>query len=243
MPGVLFEGEHCLVIDKPAGVPTVPDRAGVAGIHGLLSRLRPHADLRIAHRLDRDTSGCLVLAKGREGARHLDAEFRAGRVQKEYLALVHGVPIAERTEVELCLGPDPRRPGKVIAAPQPRRGFRAARTEILCQRRFADLALVRLWPRTGRGHQLRVHCSAVGHPIVGDADYGGGPLLLSALKRRYKQRVGVAERPLLERMFLHAERIRFTDRDGTEVDVQAPLPRELRVALDRLERFAAGRGS
>ncbi len=240
LPAVVFENEHLLVIDKPASVPTVPDRAGQGGIHGLLPELRPGADLRIAHRLDRDTSGLLLLAKGIEAARFLDAAFRSGAVEKEYLALVHGVPVADAWTIDLFLGPDPRRPGKVVAAESARKGFRAARTEAAVERRFEGFTLLRLRPRTGRGHQLRVHLSTQGLPIVGDGDYGGEPLLLSRLKR-YKRRQGVAERPVLERMFLHAARLRLRDPAGADLDLEAPLPADLRLCLDKLERFGAGR--
>jgi 23S rRNA-/tRNA-specific pseudouridylate synthase len=98
-----------------------------------------------------------------------------------------------------------------------------------------------LRPTTGRTHQLRVHLQSVGHAIVADRDYGGEPLLLSRLKPGYKLRPGVVERPLVERMFLHAERLAFRDLDGREVVVETPLPDELAVALRQLENFATRR--
>lgn len=234
---VLAETEHVLVVAKPAGVPTVPDRSGrQPGVHGRLQALRPAADLRIVHRLDRDTSGCLLLAKGLEAARHFDAEFRAGRVAKTYVALVVGVPAPAVRRIDAWLGPDRRRPGKVVAAAGPRPGFRAAGTEVVLRRRFRRFALLELRPATGRGHQLRVHLQSIGHPIVGDRDYGGEPLLLSQLKARYKRRPGVDEQPLVRRLFLHAERVQFTDVDGAQLDVEAPLPADLAIALRQLEK-------
>jgi RluA family pseudouridine synthase len=240
VPTVLHESATALVIDKPAGLPTVPDRSGkITGIHGLLAELRPGADLRIVHRLDRDTSGCLLIAKGLGAARHFDAAFCAGEVHKRYCALVHGVPFRPEFKVEAWLGPDPRRPGKVVTGPAGRRGFRAATTAVTLRRPFLRHALLELRPATGRGHQLRVHLAAAGHPIVGDADYGGQPLLLSQLKRGYKPRLGFAERPLVARTFLHAEQLTVRDVDGSEVAVTAPMPEDLTTALARLERFAA----
>ena len=100
--------------------------------------------------------------------------------------------------------------------------------------RFVSHTLVELEPETGRSHQLRVHLQAIGHPIAGDEDYGGEPLLLSRWKRRYKLRTGVVERPLLERMFLHAERLAFVDLDGTAVEVEAPMPDDLQKALRKV---------
>jgi 23S rRNA pseudouridine955/2504/2580 synthase/23S rRNA pseudouridine1911/1915/1917 synthase len=236
-PEVLFESESALVIDKTAGLPTVPDRSGrERSVHGLLPELRPGADLRIVHRLDRDTSGCLLLAKGVEAARHFDLAFREARVHKTYVALVHGASARAEFAIDAWLGPDRRRPGRVVAAARRRPGFRAAHTDVRCRETFTDFALFELRPATGRGHQLRVHLQSAGHPIVGDAAYGGEPLLLSRLKPGYKQRRGVAERPLLARMFLHAERLEFTDVDGKAVAVEAPLPQDLSVALNQLQR-------
>ncbi len=236
LPAVLHESPTVLVIDKPAGLPTVPDRSGRAtGIHGLLPQLRPGRDLRIVHRLDRDTSGCLLLGCGADAARHFDAQFRAGAVRKTYVALVEGVPVADQFAIDAWLGPDPRRPGKVVASATAGPGRRAAHTAVTVRRRFRRHALLGLQPTTGRGHQLRVHLASLGHPIVHDADYGGGGLLLSMLKSDYKLRRGVEERPLLRRMFLHAERVEFVDVDGAGVDVRAPLPRDLALALQKLE--------
>lgn len=235
LPGILFESDSALVIAKAPGMPTVPDRSGAdAGVHGMLAALRPGADLRIVHRLDRDTSGCLLLAKGLAAARHFDAAFREGRVQKTYLALVHGVPAREAFTIDAWLGPDRRRPGKVLAADRALPGFRSARTDVRVQRAFGRHALLELQPATGRGHQLRVHLQSVGHPIVGDRDYGGEPLLLSALKPGYKRRVGVVERPLAPRLFLHAAALRFADLDGADVAAASPLPDDLLPALHQL---------
>lgn len=238
---VLFESASALVIDKPPGTPTVPDRAGDGGVHGLLDELRPGADLRIVHRLDRDTSGCLVLGKGLAAARHFDEQFREGLVDKTYVAVVDGVPVADRFAIDAWLGPDRRRPGKVVAADAPARGFRDAHTAVVVRVRFAAHALVELRPATGRGHQLRVHLASIGHPITGDRDYGGEPLLLSRLKADYKIRRGTTERPLLDRSFLHASKVAFTDVGGARVEVTAPLPRDLDTALHKLESFDEGR--
>lgn len=242
LPEVLLETASALVVAKPAGVPTVPDRFVklADSVHSLLPELRPDQDLRIVHRLDRDTSGCLLLAKGLAAAQHFDRQLRAGAMHKEYLALVSG-QLPGPLRIELLLGPDHARPGKVVAREEPKKGFREACTDLEVERTFARFCLVRLWPRTGRGHQLRVHLQAIGHPIVGDTDYGGEELLLSQLKKRYKQRCGQAERPLLQRMFLHAERLSFVDLDGAEQQVMAPMPPELQQALTKLERFAGPR--
>lgn len=233
---VLFESAALLVIHKPPGLPTVPDRSGQgASVHSRLAELRPDADLRIVHRLDRDTSGCLVLAKGLDAARHCDRWFAEGLVHKRYVALVQGVPPATEFVVDTPLGPDPRRPGKVVPGSLGQREFREAVTAVKVREAFTRHALLELRPATGRSHQLRVHLMSIGHPIVGDRDYGGEPLLLSQLKSRYKLRIGTTERPLLDRLFLHAEAITLDDLDGRPVAVECPLPSDLATALRKLE--------
>ncbi len=242
LPAVLFESESALVVAKPAGVPTVPDRSGAdRGLHGMLEALRPGADLRIVHRLDRDTSGCLLLAKGLGAARHFDTQFAERLVEKVYVAVVHGVPARSEFTIDAWLGPDRRRPGKVVASATEQTGFRAAQTLVRVRQAFAAHALLELRPATGRGHQLRVHLQSVGHPIAGDRDYGGEPLLLSRIKPGYKLRVGVDERPLAPRMFLHAERLAFRDLDGTPVEVTTPLPDDLAPALRQLDHHDEAR--
>jgi RluA family pseudouridine synthase len=250
LPRVLASGDGWLVLDKPAGLLTVPDRAGREdSVHSQLPRLRPDADLRpdlrpdlrIVHRLDRDTSGCLLVADGLAAARHFDLEFRAGRVHKQYLALVHGALATPRRTIELPLAPDPRRPGCVRVARRGERGARDARTEVEVEAEHGAFALVRLSPATGRSHQLRAHLAAIGHPIVGDADYGGRPLLLSELKRGYKLRPGRRERAVLERTFLHAALLEFAGPDGAEVAVRSPLPADLAAALARVARVTTAR--
>jgi RluA family pseudouridine synthase len=234
MPAVVWESVSALVIAKPAGLVTVPDRSGKeGGVHGLLDELRPGADLRIVHRLDRDTSGCLLLGKGLTAAQHFDRQFTDALVRKTYVAVVQGQP-ADEFVVDAFLGPDRRRPGKVVASARELPGFRPAHTSGRVRERFGQHALVELRPTTGRSHQLRVHLQSIGCPIVGDRDYGGEELLLSRLKPGYKLRKGVPERPLLARMFLHAERLSFRDLDGAAVDVECPLPEDLAVALRQL---------
>ncbi len=241
-PVVLFEDAALLVINKPAGLHTVPDRAGAhENLWSRLQELRPGADLRIVHRLDAGTSGCLALAKGVVVARAMDALFRGGRVHKEYLALVDGV-VAHDFESRAALGPDRRRPGLVAVAAAGAKGARAAHTDVAVEERYSRQSLVRVVPRTGRSHQIRVHLSAAGHPIVGDPDYGGsGTLLLSEVKRGYKLRPGTRERPLLARIFLHAAVLELPSPTGGQARARSPLPRDLEAVLQKLRRFGRGR--
>lgn len=243
---VLFEDAAVLVINKPSGLPTVPDRGGKnLGVWGRLSELRPDEDLRVAHRLDLGTSGCLILTKGLEAARALDLAFRNHEVAKTYLALACGEPTRAEFEVDRPLGPDRRRPGRVAVVARDSKGSREAFTRVAVAERFRGFALLEVFPRTGRSHQIRVHLAHRGHSIVGDPEYGDRrELLLSDVKRGYKARRGARERPLLRRPFLHAAAVEFTSpHDGARVRAECPLPAELELVLDKLRRFAPARRS
>ena len=242
---VLFEDARALVVDKPAGEPTIPDRGGkYQGVYGRLCAARADQDLRVVHRLDQHTSGCLMFAKDLETAREIDAAFRAGAVHKEYAALVEGVVRSSRIEIAKHLGPDPARPGKITVVREGARGARAAHTVAEVAERFRDHTLLRVKPTTGRSHQIRVHLRHRGYPIVADRDYGRRrALLLSEIKSDYKQRRGSVERPLLDRMFLHAAAVELTLADGSRIEARAPLPRDLQLVLDKLRRFSARGGA
>ena len=241
---ILAEIDCALVVDKPAGMPSVPDRSGKeAGVHGQLAALRPDDDLRIAHRLDRDTSGCLILAKGLEGARALDAAFRAGEVHKRYVALVEGEVGGDELEIDESLGPDPKRPGRVRIVPAGSKRSRPARTGVRVVERFRRFTLVECRPYTGRSHQLRVHLQGIGHPIVADPWYGRREeLRLSDFKPRYKARPGRRESALVTRTCLHAAAVEWTAPSGAELAATAPLPEDLASTLAKLRKFAEREG-
>jgi len=240
-PEVIHEEPGLLVVNKPAGIPTIPDRAGkYEGVLGMIREQRPDEDLRVVHRLDRDTSGCLLLARDLDAARSLDIAFRGGQIEKTYLALVEGAERRERFEINKALGPDLHRPGKIRVVAPDSRGARAAHTVVEVAERFVRHTLLRVFPRTGRSHQIRVHLRQVGCPIVADRDYGSGPeFFLSEIKHNYKIRQGIREKPLLTRMFLHAHKIVVPAMAGGEpVSVESPLPSDLELVLAKLRHFS-----
>ena len=249
---VLHESEHILVVEKPAGVAAEPERwerdaASVAG--GLLQlsldrsegeeglEFRP----RLLHRLDKDTSGVLLAAKTIECERSLRDAFARGdgTIKKTYLAIIEGEYPLEDDEVdliELPIGPDQRRIGKMLVDD---RG-KEARTEVRVRERFSGFTLVECRPLTGRTHQLRVHLSATGFPLVVDPAYGRrSELLLSEFKHSYREKRGHPERPLLDRLALHAEAIEFPC-DPSEPErrerVEAPVPKDLARVLKQLAK-------
>jgi len=216
LPGVrvAWQDEHLLVVDKPAGVVVHPG-AGTAAT--LAEALREHgaeggpADRAgIVHRLDRDTSGLIVVARSEEAHRRLQGLVRRRRVEREYLALVRGRPRSWRGRIEAPIGRDRRDPTRQsldTGAPRP------AVTHFAVEELLGEHALLRVRLETGRTHQIRVHLAAIDLPVVGDALYGVPGLGLG-------------------RQFLHACRLAFPHPfSGDPVEVESPLPPELEAAL------------
>jgi RluA family pseudouridine synthase len=247
---VLFEDEHLLAVDKPAGLLTSPDRYDPqrpnlmkllhAGVERgtAWAKQRKLTYLMNAHRLDFETSGILLLAKDKPTLVALANLFGTEKPAKTYTALVHGNPVKVSFEVDAKLAPHPTKPGLVRV--DEKNGKRSL-TKFELVEKFKDYSLLKCRPLTGRTHQIRVHLRQAGLPIVGDALYGGGPLLLSRLKSGYRLKPGREERPLIGRVALHAERLSFPNpAGGAEVGIEAPWPNDLSVAVKYLRRYAPG---
>lgn len=237
---VLLEDEDFLVIDKPAGLPVhATARYYFNTLTRVLAEKWPGAGLQIAHRLDKETSGCLVVAKGKQAASKLKGAFEARKVEKRYLALVTGVPEWGDKLVDLPLAiaevahdADPSRP-KLRIRMAPNEGGLHAVTRFEVVSRHAGCALVACKPVTGRQHQIRAHLAAIGFPIVGDKLYGHGD---EAFVRVCDAGVVPHEELVREfgmaRQALHASWIRFPHpRGGRFVEVEAPLPEDFREYL------------
>lgn len=230
---ILLETDDLLAVNKPAGLLAVPDRWDKTkpNLFSLLQAARPGPYLANVHRLDRNTTGVFLLVKNREAFRALVRQFRERQTRKVYRALVHGD--ATECTIDLPIGSDHRRPG--YSRIDQKHG-KPARSTVHVSESFYGYALLEVEIETGRLHQVRVHLQAVGHPLVGDADYGGAPLLLSQLKHRYKAKEDEEERPLLARPALHAGSVTLRE---PPVTITAPLPKDFGVALKYLRKFAA----
>jgi 23S rRNA pseudouridine955/2504/2580 synthase len=214
---VLYEDKGLLVVDKPTGV-AVHGGSGIShGIVELLRHSRPDLkDLSLVHRLDRETSGCLVLAKRRSALRVLHEKFRDGIVEKNYLALAIGDWQLGEQLIDEPLLVTNRKGGErhVVVSAQ----GKPAQTRIRLSRRYGDYSLLQCSPLTGRTHQIRVHALAAGFPLAGDERYG------DADENDKLKKLG------LPRLFLHAQSIAFPDANGNDMHFTAPL-------ADDLERF------
>ncbi len=251
VPEVLYADEACLVVDKPAGVPVIPER--FREVETLRDLVQGGEGLRIVHRLDRGTSGCLLLARNLEAQRSLTRQFRERGIEKVYWALVRGrFPRGRTMDVAHAIGPDLRRRGKMRVVPEeeiekhPGRPHKRAFTSLEGKEQFRGYALVEARPRTGRTHQVRVHLASLGLPLVGDRLYAPGVergLFLSEFKPGYRPKPGREEAPLLGRLALHALELRFrSPATGEMVTARAPVPRDFERALARLRHFAAPGG-
>jgi len=218
---VLFEDKRLLVIDKPTGV-AVHGGSGIShGVIELLRAARPDLrDLSLVHRLDRETSGCLVVAKKRSALRALHEKFREGIVEKNYLALVLGDWQLGEQLIDKPLLVTNRKGGErhVVVSPD----GKPAQTRVRLSRTYREFSLVQCSPLTGRTHQIRVHLQSVGFPIAGDGRYGDADA-----NRRLKA-LG------LPRLFLHAQSISFPDEHGNEQHFTAPLSDDLNRFLAKL---------
>jgi 23S rRNA pseudouridine1911/1915/1917 synthase len=221
---VVYEDDHILVVDKPSGV-VVHAGAGVRGgtmVDALLAggrALAPRAGADrpgIVHRLDRDVSGLLVVAKTDQAHQALVEAMQARAIDRRYLALVHGVPDADRGKIDAPVGRSPKHRTRMAVTPD----GRPAVTWFEVRERLDDLALLAVRLETGRTHQIRTHLASIGHPIVGDAAYGRDPARARALG--------------LRRPFLHAYRLAFAHPvSGENVTIESELPLDLTTALER----------
>jgi len=223
---IAYEDQHLLVVDKGPGLVVHPARGHhEATLSQLLGESAAGGDPEragIVHRLDRDTSGLLIVARSEEAHRLLQEALSKRLIEREYLALVQGRPPARSGTIEAPIGRDPRvRTRMTVGGVNPRE----ARTHFTLERALEGTSLLRLRLETGRTHQIRVHLKAIGHPVCGDPEYGTAGVLG------------------LERQFLHSTRLAFDHpMTGERVEVHSPLPPDLALALERAGRSHSGAG-
>jgi 23S rRNA pseudouridine1911/1915/1917 synthase len=219
---ILARGDGWLAVDKPAGIVVHPvNRVRENSLIRMLRRQEGSERLRLAHRLDRETTGVLLVADGATCASRLATAFERGDVHKEYLALVAGLPDGDEGTIDLPIGEAARR--RVYVRREVADDGERALTRWRVERRFAGRALLRLFPQTGRRHQLRVHLAAVGHPILGDILYGRPDDDYLALVTGAGDARRVEGAP--SRHMLHCARLVFPDPAGAgRVEVVSPLP-------------------
>jgi 23S rRNA pseudouridine1911/1915/1917 synthase len=219
---IVYEDEHLLVVDKPAGMVVHPARGHSEGtLAQLLSGVAAGGEEQragIVHRLDRDTSGLLIVAKSEQAHARLQAALAARQITREYRALVEGRPPSRTGTIEAPIGRDPRvRTRMAVGGQFPRQAV----THFTLERELPGSSLLALRLETGRTHQIRVHLQAIGHPVCGDPEYGTTGLYG------------------LQRQFLHAARLQLAHPvTGEPIEVSSELPEDLRLALERAQRLS-----
>ncbi len=206
----IFENDDYIAFNKPSGLNTVPDRFNPE--IPCLSRLAADyfGDIFTVHRLDKDTSGVVVFAKNREAHRLLNIEFDQGRVKKQYIAVIEGIPEQRNDRIDLKISEDSKKKGRMIISESGKKSV----TDYKIQEFFKDSCLVLVTPRTGRTHQIRVHFAAIGHPILNDRFYGN----FSGKGR----------------LMLHSSSIMFDIKGKKKVEINADFDGEFESVVEKL---------
>ena len=232
---IIAETDHWIALNKPSGLLSIPDRKqSEPSLKDWLNE--KYGKVWIVHRLDKFTSGLIVFAKDEETHKLLSKQFEDRTVEKFYLGLVHGILANKEGSVDVAIMEHPAKNATYITHVK----GRASLTDYKVLEEHGQYSWLQLQIHTGRTHQIRVHMKHIGHPIVCDEVYGTAtPVLLSSIKRK-KFKLAKAdeeERPLLNRLALHAWKLTFTDVDGKKVELEATLSKDLRALLQQFEKW------
>ncbi len=229
---LLFENDNYLIINKPPNISSLDERLGVAVSVLQLARDK-YGDVQLCHRLDKETSGALLIAKNPESYRNAAMQFEHRQVEKIYHAFASGVHDFKEMVIDQPLGVSSKGLAKIDWSEG-----KESLTMVSSLKAFRHHTLIECHPLTGRLHQIRVHLAYAGAPLVSDLAYGGKYLFLSEIKRK-KFKIGKyeEEQPLIKRAALHAHSIAFEDADGKLIAANAPYPKDLRALQNQLEQF------
>lgn len=234
----LYEDDDLIIINKPAGMLVIPDRfnADLPSLNKLLEG-KLGQKVWVVHRLDRDTSGVICFAKTEDSHKYLSNLFQEHAVGKFYAGLVTGRVEPEQGRIEAPIAEHPVTKGKMVVTKKGKPSI----TDYRVSEQWPLYALVQFQIRTGRTHQIRVHMQSIGNPIVCDELYGDGkPFFLSSIKKKYKlSDKDETERPLLNRLGLHAYRLVFNKQNGQEVVAEATLPKDMLACVKQLNKWSS----
>ncbi len=228
---ILFEDDDFIAINKPPGISTLEDRHDTFNV--LSAARKEYPGIKVCHRIDKDTSGVLMLAKNPESYRHLSMQFQNREVTKTYHAVVEGSTDFDNLEVNVAI----RIKNNGFVKWDTKAG-KESLTFFSTMENYRNYSLLECTPVTGRKHQIRVHLKYLNHPIAGDPTYGGSPIFLSHFKRKYHHG-NKEEKPLIARMPLHAFSLAFKELNGNMKKIEAPWPKDFEVLLRQLRRYNA----
>jgi 23S rRNA pseudouridine955/2504/2580 synthase len=227
---IIFENEDFILINKPPHISSLDERTGEAT--SILRIARDYyGDIQVNHRLDKETSGILALAKHPEAYRALSIQFEKRQVEKVYHAVVNGIHVFEGISVYLPIYPLTNGTVKID-----RQRGKEAETFFDTLQLYQKHTLLQCRPITGRMHQIRIHLTALKAPIVCDPQYGGEYIYLSSIKRKFNLKKDTEELPLIQRVALHAFSLGFTLMNGEFIKVEAPYPKDFAVLIKQLEK-------
>lgn len=234
-PELLFEDEDYVAFSKPSGLLSIPDRFHPEKTN-LVSIVRQYfSEIFVVHRLDKDTSGIICFAKNKAAHHYLSECFTNRKTSKEYQAIVFGTPLQESNSLTFPLQADPVQKGRMQVSVK----GKESRTDYEVLEKWKHFSLLKINLYTGRTHQIRVHLSHIGHPVVCDSFYGDGqPFLLSSVKRKYKLSDSEeAETPILNRLALHSYSLHFISEKGKDIFIESPLPKDMKVMVKLLRKW------
>ena len=234
---VIHQDDDIVVVNKPSGLLSIPDRwdKNLPNVRTMMAER--FGEAFIVHRLDKETSGVMVFARNAEAHKHLSEQFEHRTADKIYHAVVDGIVSKDEFPIDIPLTHDSRRKGLM----RPSARGKESLTEVTVLQRFRTASLLQCTIRTGRTHQIRVHCSAVGHPLLVDSDYGKhNEFMLSSIKRRYNVAKGDEERPIIDRLTLHSHTISLDHpTTGERVTYSADYPRDFAALIQVLTKYSA----
>lgn len=232
---IIFENDNYLIINKPPFISSLPERTGDKSQSILKMAKEHYDDVQLCHRLDKETSGALVLAKNSEAYRNVALQFEHREIKKEYHAVVNGVHDFESISVFLPISPLKDKTAVKID----RTNGKIAETIFFTEKVYHNHSLLRCFPITGRMHQIRVHLMCLNAPIVCDPTYKGEYIYLSQIKRKFNLKMETDELPLIKRVALHARKISFQDLNEEVIEAKAPYPKDFEVLIKQLDKFSS----
>ena len=230
---IVFENDSYILINKPPHLASLDERTTDRTDSVLRLAKAYWPDAQLGHRLDKETSGILAIAKTPDAYRHLAMQFEHREVTKRYHAVVNGVHNLE--EISVYLPISPVKDGTAVKID--REKGKVAETIFNTLKAYKTTTLVECMPVTGRMHQIRVHLMCLKAPIVNDPTYGGKPVFLSDLKRNFNLKQDTEELPLIKRVALHAHSLTFTLLNGEEATFEAPYPKDFDTLVKQIEKF------
>jgi len=230
----LFENEDLIALNKPSGLLSIPDREGKEiSLKKLL--IEKFGNIYTIHRLDKGTSGIIVFAKNEVAHKFLSQQFENRETKKIYLGIVIGSPINKKGTISAPMMEHPVKKGSMVI----NRQGKEAITDYEVTEEFKTFTLIQFQIHTGRTHQIRLHAKDMGNPIVCDELYGDGkPVLLSSLKKKFNlSKNELEERPILNRLGLHALKLKFSTINGESIELEASLPKDMNAFLKQLRKL------